>query len=114
MSISKENGAAIPLIIVFITVILIFAGLALDTTVLSVSKTEHRQLAENVALTALASYLSTSPAAPVDTRITQVENKTKEVIHGNFNFSKPFMASPSYTDNVGTRRGATVDGVDGT
>ena len=111
---SREDGAAIPLIIVFITIILIFAGLALDTTVISVSKTEHRQLAENVALAALSSYLRTNPADPIDTRIGQVELKTKEVIQGNIKFAKPFMVSPSNTDNIGTRRGATVDGIDGT
>lgn len=108
----NEKGAAIPLIIVFVTAILIFAGLALDTTVLSVTKTEHRQLAENVALAGLSTYLNSTGA--LDARLTQVRDRTSEIIRGNIKFAKPFMVSPSDTDNIDTRRGGTTDGVDGT
>ena len=81
---------------------------------LSITKTEHRQLAENVALTALSGYLNTNPTLPLDTRLGQVKAKTQEIIQGNIKFAKPFMVSPSNTDNIDTRRGTTVDGVDGT
>lgn len=110
----SEHGAVLPLIIVFITAILIFAGLALDTTVLSVTKTEHRQLAENAALAALSTYLNSNPTSTLDARLAQVKNTTSEIIRGNVKFAKPFMATPSNIDNIDTRRGAVLDGADGT
>jgi len=95
-------------------VILIFAGLALDSTVLSVSKTEQRQLAENVALAALTTYLNSPPTDPLNTRLTAVKNKAQEIIRGNITFTRTFMDTPSPADDVETQRGTVVGGLNGT
>ena len=111
---TSETGAAIPLIIVFLTVILIFSGLALDTTVVSVTKTEQRQLAETVAISALSTFLNAPPTSPLDTRLNLVRNKVRELIQGNVQFSRPFMDRPADPDDIETERGSITGGANGT
>lgn len=106
-----ERGALYPLLLVIVVALLIFAGLALDSTIVFVSKSEQQQLAQSVALTALRTYINTP--GDLDARLNSVRDRTQEIIRGNIRLSTRFQADPNAGDNVDALGGGRFGGSDG-
>ncbi len=55
-----DSGAVLILIALLSTALLLFAGLAIDSTILAASRTQQRHIAEYIALGALNAYAATA------------------------------------------------------
>lgn len=91
----SERGAILVLIEILLVGILLMVGLALDTAVVTTSKSEQRQSAEQVALESLHTYHST--AGPWNAKLQAAKSRAESIAGVNFFIGKPFLEDPSET-----------------
>jgi len=102
----------IPLMVPLALVILVFAGLAIDSAFLTTSKVQQRQLSEYVALESLHTYLQTPGS--LDTKLLAVRSRASEITSQNILLGNRMSGSTSGPNDVRASTDGATAGTNGT
>ena len=96
----QERGAILLLVEMLVVGFLILAGIVIDGTILSTSKTQRAHIAEYVAFEALETYHETPGAFNVKLEASRARAEAISSI--NVYLAKPFTTDPGAADSFGT------------
>ncbi len=108
----RERGSVLPLLIIIAIVVLIFSGLAIDSTMMTTAKVQHRQLAEYVALEALNTYTRTP--GPFVTKLNAAKARAQEISSLNLLIGTRLSGLTSGPTDIQTNRPVDPIGAHGT
>lgn len=108
---ASERGAVLVILIAMLVALMFLASLAIDSGVLSASRTQHRQTAELLALRAMREYIS-GTGTPI-TRLLRARDKAQQLVGIDVFLGQPFRADPSLGDQIGPMDSALTGGPSG-
>lgn len=110
----REVGAVLLLVEIFALVFMIFAGLAIDSSLMTTSKAQQRHTAEYIALESLHTYLTTTtnpsdPSQPAtwSDKLDAAQVRAEKIAGINIFVSTPFEENPGQASDLGTNIAST-------